>query len=540
MQQTHDTNSLTDQAFEAWRDLLGDGQVDGPQEASRRYGMDTTGSQRRLAGALRVVTEAQIQQVLRIANQHGRRLHPISTGRNWGYGTALPSGQDCTLIDLGGMRKILHFDRRFGVVTLEPGVTQEDLARFLDSEGLPYLVPVTGAGPKCSVLANALERGYGVTPYTDHFGAVTDLRAVMPDGRLYQGMLSEAAGPELGRLFRWGVGAYTQGLFSQSGIGIVTQISIALAPRPECLMACLFSVPREDLLGAAVEAIQQANQRLGGTLGAINLMNRHRMLSMSAPYPWDHLGPDGLIPSAVLEEMGRRYHIAPWTGFATLYGSRRMVRAAQDELRSLLKGFATRVLFITPQRAQSLARLARLIPGRAGNGLQRLTGTLAKSLELVAGRPNHTALPLAYWRKRGEPPAGSDLDPGQDGCGLMWYAPLVPMHSDATRDYADFVHQTMRPLGIEPLITFTSLGDRLFDSTVPILFDRADESACRRAEVCLLQLVSKGRERGFFPYRLPISAMGLLREFAPTASEFNRRLHQLHDPSDLLAPERYR
>lgn len=531
---------MTDQASQEWRELLGDAQVDGPEEAVKRYGRDTTGQDRKLAGALRVTESAQVQQVVRIATRHGRRLHPISTGRNWGYGTALPVGQDCTLLDLGGLRKILSFDREFGVVTLEPGVTQADLAQFLDSQGLRYLVPVTGAGPSCSVLANALERGYGVTPYTDHFSAVTDLQAVMPDASLYRGMLSEAAGEELGRLFRWGIGSYTLGLFSQSGMGIVTQMSIALAPKPESLMVCLFSVPREDLLEQAVQAVRLANQRLGGSLGAINLMNRHRMLSMSAPYPWDRLGQDGLIPEEVLNELGRQYQIAPWTGFATLYGSHGMVRAAQQELRALLKGFATRILFITPQRAQTLSRLARLIPGRAGAGLQRLTGTLTKSLELVSGRPNQTALPLAYWRKRGGLPEGPLMDPGNDGCGLIWYAPLVPMRGAAAREYASFIHAQTRRLGIEPLITFTSLGDRVFDSTVPILFDRTDPNASARAQACLLELLREGRSRGFFPYRLPISAMAQLREFAPQASRFNSRLHQLHDSDELLAPERYR
>jgi len=532
---------MTDEASREWRELLGSTQVDDPQAALQRYGMDTTGQNRRLAGALRVSEGAQVQEVMQIAARHRRRLHPISTGRNWGYGTALPPGQDCTLLDLGGLRKILNFDREFGVVTLEPGVTQDDLARFLDSQGLRYLVPVTGAGPSCSVLANALERGYGVTPYTDHFSAVTDLQAVMPDGSLYRGMLTEAAGEDLARLFRWGIGCYTHGLFSQSGMGVVTQMSIALAPRPESVMVCLFSVPREELLEQAVQAVRLANQRLGGSLGAINLMNRHRMLSMSAPYPWERLGPDGLIPEEVLKELGRQYQIAPWTGFATLYGTPGMVRAAKAELRALLKGFAKRILFITPQRAQTLSRLAQFIPGRAGAGLQRLTGTLAKSLDLVSGRPNQTALPLAYWRKRSGPAEGGvSMDPGNDGCGLIWYAPLVPMQGAAARRYARFVAEHTRKHGIEPLITFTSLGDRVFDSTVPILFDRTDLEAAAQAQACLLALLREGRTQGYFPYRLPISAMHLLREFAPQATEFSRRLHHLHDPGGLLAPERYR
>jgi hypothetical protein len=50
---------------------------------------------------------------------------------------------------------------------------------------LPFLVPVTGAGPNCSLLGNALERGDGVVPHADHFGAVTALAAVLPDGEMY-------------------------------------------------------------------------------------------------------------------------------------------------------------------------------------------------------------------------------------------------------------------------------------------------------------------------------------------------------------------
>jgi hypothetical protein len=54
------------------------------------------------------------------------------------------------------------------VVTLEPGVTQARLHEFLCDGKYPYLVPVTGAGPNCSIVGNAIERGYGITPWVDH------------------------------------------------------------------------------------------------------------------------------------------------------------------------------------------------------------------------------------------------------------------------------------------------------------------------------------------------------------------------------------
>ena len=74
---------------------------------------------------------------------------------------------------------------------------------------------MTGAGPTCSLVGNALERGYGITPYTDHFAAVTDIEAVLPDGSVYRTALREIAGDELARLFKWGIGPHTAGLFAQ-------------------------------------------------------------------------------------------------------------------------------------------------------------------------------------------------------------------------------------------------------------------------------------------------------------------------------------
>ena len=81
-------------------------------------------------------------------------------------------------------------------------------------------------------MANALERGYGVTPLVDHFGAVTDLEAVLPDGSLYRSALREAGGDEVARLFKWGIGPYSNGLFTQSGFGIVTPLACSWRAAP--------------------------------------------------------------------------------------------------------------------------------------------------------------------------------------------------------------------------------------------------------------------------------------------------------------------
>lgn len=526
-------------AIEQWQNLLGPDQVVAGDAVQKAYGPDASGYERRIPAALRILDSTLLPEVMRIANAQRVAVYPISTGKNWGYGSALPARNGCVLIDLGALTQIIHFDAELGVVTLEPGVTQKMLADFLAAGDHPFLVPVTGAGPTCSVLANALERGYGVTPYVDHFGAVTDLEAVLPDGTLYRTAMREAGGEELARLFKWGIGPYSAGLFTQSGFGIVTRMSIVLARRPECVKVCLFSLKDDALLEPAVLKIRAIMSRLTGTVGAINLMNQHRVLSMAAPFPTGQLGPDGMITHDGLKALGRQYQIFAWTGFCTLYGTKRMVTAAQKEVKAALGGLASRMMFLTPERAQLLAKLTQLVPGKFGKGLQGMTATLARSLELVAGLPNETAMPLAYWRKP-LPKTGDFWDPTLDGCGLMWYAPLVPMRPADVRAYVNMVKEIAPRHGLEPLITFTTLSDRLFDSTVPLVFDRSTPEAVAAAAACYKELLLTGRAKGWFPYRVGINTMPTLIDMQSDAKTFHERLRAGLDPHDLMAPGRYR
>jgi 4-cresol dehydrogenase (hydroxylating) len=102
-------------------------------------------------------------------------------------------------------------------VTVEPGVTQQILYDYLERNRLAFLVPATGAGPHCSLVGNALERGYGITPYADHFSAVTAIEAVLPNGRIYRSALSELGGGTVDRAFKWGIGP-TSRVCSRRGV----------------------------------------------------------------------------------------------------------------------------------------------------------------------------------------------------------------------------------------------------------------------------------------------------------------------------------
>ncbi len=527
-------------AFRAWVELLGQPQVFDNDMAQSRYGYCTTGIHRQLLGALRPLDRAQIPTIVKIAAQFRVPLYPISTGHNWGYGTALPPVGNCLILDLSQLNRIVDFDADSGLVTIEPGVTQGKLSEFLEQKGHPYMVPVTGAGPMCSILGNVLERGYGITPYTDHFEAMMAIEVVLPDGRIYTSAHSELGGEQIDRAFKWGVGPYLDGIFTQSGLGVVTQMTIALARRPDSTKSFIFGLKQPEKLAEVVKCVHEIITGYPGVVGGINLMNAHRVLAMTAPYPEDLVGSDELMSPEILSELCQINMVMPWTGFGTLYGSRSVVKVVQREIKNILNPLVSRLFFFSPGGVRTASRIGKMLPDIFSKKLNLKLGMLERSLELVKGLPNETALPLCYWLKGKQPRVeGAALDPAHDGCGLIWFAPLVPMNPDRVVSYVQMVTAIMCEHRLEPLITLTSLSNRCFDSTVPLLFDLDSEKSCKDAERCYWALLNMGREQGFLPYRVGIQTMNWLSEDNSTYWQLVREIKATLDPHAIISPGRY-
>ena len=532
-------NTVThESALAEWKQALGTKAVVDNPETLQNFTVNCTGFSKKTIAILSPDKVSYIPDIVKIAVKHNIPLFPYSTGNNWGYGSTNPAVDNCALVDLSKLDKILDFDVETGILTLEPGVTQRQLDQFLKQHKYSYLIPVTGAGPDCSLVGNALERGYGITPHADHFGAVMGLEAVLPNGEVYSAMLGNLGGKAVDKAFKWGMGPYIDGLFSQSNFGIVTQMTIALAPKPQCVEAFFFSVKKADDLELAVTKIRQVLKEVGTVTGSINLMNKHRVLSMSEPYPKDQIGTDGLIPEEVLQKMMRRNQVMEWTGVGAIYGSKRVVAATRSEIRRILRPVASRLVFFTPGMVKNLYGLAHALPIVRNLHLVNVLSTLNKTMQLFAGEPSEIALPLAYWRSGKMPQDGTPMNPDRDGCGLIWYSPLLPMKPDLTRQYTEMVKSICIKHRIEPLITLTSISDRCWDSTIPILFDRNNPEEIDRAHACYHELFDTGRKHGFIPYRLGIQSMALPAE-KNAVPNILKLFKQAIDPHNIMAPGRY-
>lgn len=497
-------------ALDAWRAVTPElGALTGDECAP--YLENCLNAPREIAAVLKPRSERAVVQIVKIAAAHKVPLYPISTGRNWGYGSALPAADGCVVVDLSHLRGI-HFDFERGLVEVQPGVTQGDLSRHLSESGYDYMVPTTGAGPSASLVGNALERGYGLTPIADHFAAVTSLRAVLPNGEVYRPSLDAWGAPAADKGFKWGLGPYLDGLFTQGSFGIVTSMTIALARRPSAVGVFTFTLNSEGALDAAVAAVRDVFQLYPGQIGGINLMNSARLSAMGA----DVVGQPA------------------WMGVGGMYGDRRTLGALRHAIKRRFASVDCRVRFFSKRKIRLLHGLAPWLPRRYADATEKLADLHA----LLSGYPRETALQLAYTKLEGYT-LESGLNPARDGCGLIWYSPLVPMIGESVREFIDMVSEVGRRFETELPITLTTISGANFDATVPIVYDKPDGTA--EARECYALLLAAGRGLGFPVYRLPVDQIGSFidQRHSDTCWQMVSKLKQAIDPDGIIAPGRY-
>ena len=67
------------------------------EELDKKYTANTIGVNPRILGAVIVESKDEIIRILKVANSHKIAIYPISSGKNWGYGSAIPPHQDSVI-----------------------------------------------------------------------------------------------------------------------------------------------------------------------------------------------------------------------------------------------------------------------------------------------------------------------------------------------------------------------------------------------------------------------------------------------------------
>ena len=446
---------------------------------------------------LRPAAASEVPGIVRAAARSGRRLHPISTGRNWGYGSATPP-VDADLLDLGALTSILGYDREIGTVVVEPGVTQGRLADFLREEGDLHWMDPAGAARDVSIVGNTLERGFGHTAYADHWQNVMWIEAVLADGRTVRTGFAGHRGALAADAFRWGAGPVLDGLFSQSGLGVVTKMAIALMPRPEAFCA-VFAAGRDDgSLAPIVDAVRVARQRQL-LRSAAHIVNDYKVFQSFGPYPWDRM--DGAVPLSrdVRLALRAEWGVSAWNLSGALYGTRRQVAEAKAHLRRALRPHCGRIAFVSRGKADLAKRLGGALSRAGLSTFAETVERLDPVLDLMTGQPTDGVLASTYWRKRA--PVPSAPDPDRDRCGLIWIPPVAPLVGRHAQAMGALVEDGFGRHGFEPAMSMTAITERALDNVVCLSFDRDVPGEDDRALACFEETTQALADQGYFPYR---------------------------------------
>jgi 4-cresol dehydrogenase (hydroxylating) len=441
-----------------------------------------------------------VQDIVRIANDLGVPLSPVSTGKNLGYGGAAPRLPGAVVVDMKRMNRILHVDEQFGCALVEPGVSFFELSNYLKQRQIKFWVDVPDLGWG-SVLGNTLERGVGYTPYGDHLSIQCGMEIVLANGDVVRTGMGALPGSNTAQLFRYGYGPLYDAMFTQSNFGIVTKMGVWLMPEPPAYQAYLVTLPREADLEQFVEILRPL--RMNHTVTNVPTL-RNLLLDAAAVRPrnfyYDGKGP---VPDSVVRKIISDQNLGMWNFYGAMYGTPSAIKEQEGIVRD---AFA-------------------VIPGArfflAGEHDNPVLATRAK---IMSGQPNLETAQILQWVDNG---------------GHIDFAPVSPATgADAMNQYL-MVRDRAHEFGKDYLGTFI-VGRREMHHICLMMFDSKDPADKRNTyELCTL-LIEEAASKGYGVYR---AHPALMDQVAATYSYNDHALMRLSetikdalDPTGILAP----
>lgn len=486
----------------------------------------------------------EVSDVLRIAAAHGLKVWPFSGGRNWGYSTTLATRDGAIVMVLERMNRILEVNEELAYAVVEPGVTYQQLSTHLRQHGHRLWADCIDGTAQGSVIGNALDRGLGQTPYGDHFGNLCGMEVVLPTGEIVR-IGGTDHGPKTWHLHKWGVGPYLEGLFTQSNFGVVTQAGVWLMPQPEAHASYVFEVRDERHLPQVIDAFR--NLALQGVVTTkLHMINDFVSLTV-VMQRIEQQRPGGAPLSAdEIATLRLQYGVAPMTCAGGLYGTRAQVRLQRSILKKAIGRYG-RLLFVTDATIALLERVLglawrkpwlRSITERISRTSLQVLDSTPHVHRLLQGIPTDYFVRHAYYRHQRRRPATA-IDPGRDGCGVIWFAPVLPFTSATMLPFMAQARRRFEEFGLDFWVAVLVLNPRAVTCLMNILYDQDDAGEARRAAALYAALLDDMEAAGCQQYRAGLLAWERLHTDASALLALNQRIKAALDPAGVVAPGRY-
>jgi len=491
----------------------------------------------------------QVQQIVKSIHQYNLSnddsqfsISTVSSGKNWGYSAQEPSFDNAILMKLSRIKQLDNYDNKQGTITLTPGVTQQELYDYLQQQGGKFWMDATGASPQCSIIGNTLERGVGHTEYGDHFNHVCNFEVILADGSIintgFKQFSKKGVVPVAADCYKWGIGPYIDGLFTQSNFGIVTKMTLWLMPKPEHFEAFFISIKDESKIADLIDSLQPL--KLNGIIkSSAHIGNDHKAIQALSFYPWKKAKNQTPLPESLKNTLKKKFMINAWSVSGAFYGTKAEVRVWKKILKNAVKDVTNDVKFIDQSTLNLAIKLKGILSLLTGIDFNTNILLLEKIFRLKQGIPTNHFIPSTYWRKKTPPDTIDGLDPTQDNVGLLWLAPIAPIDGQHVKRMVEIINAIQIKYSYEPGLSITLLTERTLDCVVSLVYDRDIQGEDLKALACHDEMFEALTNEGYFPYRLSSHAHKAFSEIDSSLSPVLKSLKQHMDPENSLSPKKY-
>lgn len=454
------------------------------------------------SAAVTATSVEQVQGVVKICNKYKIPVWTISTGNNFGYGSAAPVARGQVVLDLKKMNKIIKIDEKMCTALVEPGVTFQQLYDYLEDNNIPLMCSMPGSSAIAGPMGSIMDRGVGYTPYGEHFLMQCGMEQVLANGEIYRTGMGGVEGTQAWQVFKWGYGPTLDGMFTQGNYGICTKVGFWLMPKPPVIKPFSIEFDEETDISDIVEFIRPL--RISTVIpNAVVIAGVLWEAAAAGVTRAEYTTEPGATPDSVLKQIQKDKGIGAWNVYASLYGSPEQIEVNWNIVKGAVKQLGKGKLITEEDAAGS-----ELFTYRA---------------KLMKGIPNLQEFGLYNWR---------------GGGGSMWFAPVSQSLGSECDNQYGLAKSILNKHGLDYVGEFI-VGWRDMHHVIDVLYDKTNKEESKRAEACFNELLDEFEERGYAVYRVNTQFQDrVAQSYGTVKRRVEQAIKGALDPNNILAPGR--
>jgi 4-cresol dehydrogenase (hydroxylating) flavoprotein subunit len=504
------TPELSEQALESFRTALGPEAVI-TDEAGLREFRDpfafSTWDNYTASAVVMPQTVEEIQEIVRIANEHKVRLWTHGAGMNNGYGGPAPRLSGSVILSLRKMNRVLEIDEECAYAVVEPGVRWFDLYDAIKAgdHKLMASVPDLGWG---SVIGNTLENGVTYLPTGADMAASCGIEVVLPNGDVMRTGMGAMSGNKAWHVYKRSLGPSPDHLFMQSNYGIVTKLGYWLMPYPECYMPLWLRVWKEDDLAPLVETLRKL--MLDRTIENVpQIWNTISFASVMSSRSLWYEGEEP-VPDEIIDKMARELEVGRWMMRFALYGDESVVDHRFAKIKEAFGRIEGAEVWGEKCSPEAIPELE--------NPHERVQG----------GVPNLDINQMTGWYG------------GEEG-GHIGFSPVARLTGPDAVALRDLIRGLVeKEARLDYAAVLIPTNARSFVHITLVIFDTKNEAEARRAYDTAKLLVREAAKAGYGEYRAHLDFMDLAADQYSFNDHAYRRfaetIKDALDPNGILSP----